>query len=71
MGGKYVTLRRIDKSVHPYDVDIGHYFSSGTLTSDAANHRCVPIYEVITLQDDADIVILVVPLLRADVRHIW
>ena len=62
--GKYVTLKRINKSVHPHEADTRLYFSSGTLTSHTANH-CVPIYEAIPLQDDADMVILVVPLLRA------
>jgi hypothetical protein len=62
--GKYVTLKRINKSVHPHEVNIGLYFSSGPLISHAANY-CVPICEVITLPDDADIVILVMPLLRA------
>ncbi|KAH0828134.1 hypothetical protein J3R83DRAFT_3809 [Lanmaoa asiatica] len=62
--GKYVTLKRVCKLVHPHEVDIGLYFSSGILASHSANH-CVPIYEVITLQDDANIIILVMPLLRA------
>ena len=64
--GKYVTLKRVNKSVHLHEVDIGLYFSSGilTVTSHAANH-CVLIYEVISLPDDTDIVILVIPLLRA------
>lgn len=62
--GKYVILKRINKAKHPYEVDIGLYFSSGTLASHAANH-CVPIYEVIPLQDDGDIVIMVMPLFRA------
>ena len=62
--GKYVTLKRVNKSLHPHEVDIGLYFSSGILTSHAANH-CVPIYEVISLPDDTDIVILVMPLLHA------
>ena len=62
--GKHVTLKRINKAIHPCEVDIGLYFSSGTLALHAANH-CVPIYEVITLQDDGDVVIMVMPLLRA------
>ena len=64
LDGKYVTLKRIDKPVHPHKADIGLYSSSGTLTSHTANH-CVPIYEVIPLQDGADVVILVMPLLCA------
>ena len=62
--GKYVTLKRVNRSVHPHEVDIGLYFSSGILTSHSANH-CVLIYEVISLPGDTDIVILVMPLLRA------
>lgn len=50
LDGKHVTLKHINKSVHPHEVDIGHYFSSGKLTSHSANH-CVPIYEVIPLQE--------------------
>ena len=50
------TLKRTNRSARPHEVDIGLYFSSGTLTSHAANH-CAPIYGVITLQANANIVI--------------
>ncbi|OCH88107.1 hypothetical protein OBBRIDRAFT_758768 [Obba rivulosa] len=61
--GKIVVLKKVSKSVHPYEAEIGQYFSTEPLASDPRNH-CVPIHE--TLQDptDADIVVLVMPLLR-------
>jgi len=61
--GRYVFLKVIKKSVHPYEADIGLFFSSETLASDPRNH-CVPIYEVLQLPDDDDKIILVMPLLR-------
>ncbi|KAF8838515.1 hypothetical protein BDN67DRAFT_971432 [Paxillus ammoniavirescens] len=60
--GRYVTLKRLSKSAHPHEVDIGLYFSSESLSSQPTNH-CVPIYEVLTL-DDNDTVLIVMPLLR-------
>ncbi|KIK89992.1 hypothetical protein PAXRUDRAFT_831730 [Paxillus rubicundulus Ve08.2h10] len=62
--GKFVTLKRINQAVHPYEVTIAQYFSSDTLASQAANH-CVPIYEAFTLDDANDVVVIVMPLLRA------
>lgn len=55
-------MKRIKKSEHPYEVDIGLYFSSGDLATQPANH-CVPFYDVLCL-DDQDTVIIVMPLLR-------
>ncbi|KIK71987.1 hypothetical protein PAXRUDRAFT_181501, partial [Paxillus rubicundulus Ve08.2h10] len=60
--GRFVTLKRINKSEHPYEVDIGLYFASESLSSQPANH-CVPFYEVLALDDD-DTLIIVMPLLR-------
>jgi len=61
--GKFVYLKLIKKSVHPFEADIGFFFSSETLASKPRNH-CVPIYEVLQLPDDDDKIILVMPLLR-------
>lgn len=61
--GKYVALKRVEKSVHPYEVNIGLYFSSKNLASHPENH-CVPFYEILAL-DDNETVIIVMPLLRA------
>ena len=61
--GRYVTLKRIKNSVHPYEVDIGLYFSSESLASHPENH-CVRFYEILSLDDD-ETVIIVMPLLRS------
>ncbi|OCH83830.1 hypothetical protein OBBRIDRAFT_892117 [Obba rivulosa] len=61
--GVTVVLKRIRPSQHPYEIDIGMYFSSELLKSDARNH-CVPIYEVLDVPDDPDLKLLVMPLLR-------
>lgn len=60
---KVVTLKRINRADHPYEVDIGLYFSSKTLTSLPANH-CIPIHDVLTLDGNENITIMVMPLLR-------
>ncbi|KAH7889063.1 hypothetical protein F5I97DRAFT_785413 [Phlebopus sp. FC_14] len=63
--GKYVALKRIKKSEHRYEVDIGLYFSSDEMVSEPANH-CAPFYEVLTVDDDDDgTVVIVMPLLRS------
>jgi hypothetical protein len=61
--GTYVTLKILKPSLHPYEVDIATALCSKQLASDPLNH-CVPIYEVIKVPDDNDMVILVMPLLR-------
>jgi len=58
-----VTLKKVSKSVHPYEAELGNFFSSDPLRSHPMNH-CVPIYEVMEDPLDDDIVILVMPLLR-------
>jgi len=62
--GAYVVLKIISQSLHPYEVEIGRFFSSEPLRSDPANH-CTPIYDVLSVPDDKDKVIVVMPLLRA------
>lgn len=62
--GEMVALKRVKKSVHPCEGEIGLYFSAAPLASDPRNH-CVPIYEVMDSPIDSDITILVMPFLRA------
>ncbi|KIJ60042.1 hypothetical protein HYDPIDRAFT_139776 [Hydnomerulius pinastri MD-312] len=62
--GTVVSLKRFKRKHHPHEVDIALYFSSETLASQAANH-CVPIWEVLAVEDVDDTVIIVMPLLRA------
>lgn len=61
--GTQVMLKIIKPSLHPHEVKIGTLFSSEPLVSDPKNH-CVPIYDVLTVPDIDDRVILVMPLLR-------
>ncbi|KAH0828801.1 hypothetical protein J3R83DRAFT_3249 [Lanmaoa asiatica] len=60
--GQYVTLKRIKRSDHQHEVDIGLYFSSESLATQPTNH-CVPFYDILSLEDQ-DTVIIVMPLLR-------
>ena len=62
--GKFMMLKRLKKSKHPYEVEISQFFSTESLASNPANH-CVPILEVLQIPDDEDMVILVMPLLRS------
>lgn len=61
--GKLVALKKIRKSVHPYEIEIGLFLSSPSLLRDSRNH-CVPTYDVLHTPDDDDIAIIVTPLLR-------
>ncbi|RDX54859.1 hypothetical protein OH76DRAFT_1478375 [Lentinus brumalis] len=61
--GEPVALKRVHRSVHPYEVDIGRYLCSPALSSDKRNH-CCPVLEVLQDPTDADIQIIVMPFLR-------
>ncbi|KAG1755326.1 hypothetical protein EDD22DRAFT_1044681 [Suillus occidentalis] len=61
--GARVLLKCIDVSRHPYEIEIGRYFSSSPLSQDPANH-CVPIYDILQVPTDNNLVIIVMPLLR-------
>jgi hypothetical protein len=61
--GTYVALKIVKASIHPYEIDIGAFFSSPSLAHNPRNH-CVPILEVLKVPDDDDMVIIVMPLLR-------
>ncbi|KAF8442132.1 hypothetical protein L210DRAFT_3477777 [Boletus edulis BED1] len=61
--GRVVTLKQVKRTDHPYEAEIGLYFSSEPLTSQPANH-CVSIYDVLSLNGDDDTALLVMPLLR-------
>ena len=60
---QYVFLKSIEKSLHPYEVEIGTFLSSPPLAGDSKNH-CVPIYDVFQDPLDEDTVIIAMPLLR-------
>jgi len=56
-------LKQIKPSRHPDEVDIGRMFSSEPLASDARNH-CIPIYDVLQVPNDDELILLVMPLLH-------
>ncbi|TFK53485.1 hypothetical protein OE88DRAFT_1626029 [Heliocybe sulcata] len=62
--GSLVVLKEIKKSRHPHEADIGLFFSAEPLASDPKNH-CVPILEVLQVPDDEDLIVFVMPFLRA------
>ncbi|KAG1885163.1 hypothetical protein F4604DRAFT_1648090 [Suillus subluteus] len=58
----YISLKVVDKSVHPHEVDIGQYFMMEHLASDPKNH-CVPFLDVLSVPNEEEKQILVMPLL--------
>ncbi|EPQ57114.1 hypothetical protein GLOTRDRAFT_137525 [Gloeophyllum trabeum ATCC 11539] len=61
--GALVTLKRVRKSRHPHEVEIGLFFMSEPLVSDPKNH-CVPILQVLQVPEDDDLSLIVMPYLR-------
>lgn len=57
--GLYVSLKVVDKSGHPHEVDIGQYFMVEHLVSDPRNH-CVPFLDVLSVPNEEEKQILVV-----------
>ncbi|KAL6303573.1 hypothetical protein BKA93DRAFT_787874 [Sparassis latifolia] len=60
---RVVTLKSISKSIHPYETTIAQNFSSQPHSGDPRNH-CVPVLEVLQDPQDADIDLIVMPMLR-------
>jgi hypothetical protein len=60
--GLYVSLKVTKKSEHPHETDIGLYFMEDELVSDPKNH-CVPFFKVLSVPDEDDKHIIVMPLL--------
>jgi hypothetical protein len=58
-----VSLKRVSKSRHPYEAEIAELFSSDPLAMDPQNH-CVPILQILAVPDDADLIVIIMPLLR-------
>ncbi|KAF9803611.1 hypothetical protein IEO21_09627 [Rhodonia placenta] len=61
--GSFVVFKPVSTKDHPHEVEIGRMLSAEPLASDPRNH-CVPIYDVLQLPDNAEKVLLVMPLLR-------
>lgn len=58
----YVVLKLVKKSDHPFELEIGRFFSSQPLAGTSGNH-CVPIDDVLHVPDDPETAIIVMPLL--------
>lgn len=61
--GVYVVLKRVNKQRHPAELEITTLLSSPLLSSDPRNH-CAPVLEVLSVPDEDDTHIMVLPLLR-------
>jgi hypothetical protein len=61
--GVRVLMKYVIKSEHLYEVEIATFFSSKDLASDPKNH-CIPVYDVLTVPDDPEGNIFVMPLVR-------
>jgi hypothetical protein len=53
----------IFKSEHPHEAEIGTFLSSEPLAFELGNH-CVPLFEILQVPDNEDILLLVMPYLR-------
>ncbi|OJA10332.1 hypothetical protein AZE42_07351 [Rhizopogon vesiculosus] len=60
--GSYVSLKVLKQSHYPHEVEIGQWFMSEQLVSHPRNH-CVPFLEVLSLPNDEDRQVIVMPLL--------
>ncbi|KAH9920119.1 uncharacterized protein B0H18DRAFT_1025159 [Fomitopsis serialis] len=64
LDGALVTLKMIEHSVHPYEVEIARMFCEEPMKSDPRNH-CVQILEVLQDPIEQDISIIIMPILKA------
>lgn len=53
--GELVALKKIRKSIHPHEVEIGRYLSSPPLSEDFRNH-CCPVYATLYPPENQDLV---------------
>ncbi|KAG2051565.1 hypothetical protein BDR06DRAFT_983513 [Suillus hirtellus] len=60
--GLYISLKVVNKLDHPHEVDIGQYFMMEHLVSNPKNH-CVPLLDVLSVPNEDEKQILVMPLL--------
>ena len=59
-----VALKMIFKEKHPYEAGIHKFLTSGALAHEPSN-RCIPLYDLLEVPDNEDMLILVMPFLRA------
>ncbi|KAH9920142.1 uncharacterized protein B0H18DRAFT_1025301 [Fomitopsis serialis] len=61
--GSVVSLKRIDTTVNPFELEIGQFLSSEVITSDPRS-RCVPLLDILTEPTEPTVSMIVMPLLR-------
>ena len=61
--GRTVVIKRVSRSIHPYEISIGRLLCSSHLSSSPRNH-CCPVLDVLDDPFDSDLQLLVMPLLR-------
>ncbi|KAI9067304.1 hypothetical protein FKP32DRAFT_1755210 [Trametes sanguinea] len=61
--GTIVILKLIEKSLHPYEIDIAQMFSAEPLASDPRNH-CIPIYDLLQSPTNNNVAFMVMLYLR-------
>lgn len=61
--GVHVILKRIQRSIHPHEIEIGRFLASEPLRKQRENH-CVEMFDVLQVPNETDEAILVLPLLR-------
>lgn len=61
--GTEVILKKVDKSLYPYEADIMSQLSSGALGSDRHNHSA-PLFALLGVPDSPNLILLVMPVLR-------
>jgi len=61
--GITVALKMIFKSEHPYESVIHQFLTSNALAAEPINH-CIPLYELLEVPDNEDMLLLVMPFLR-------
>ncbi|OSD07008.1 hypothetical protein PYCCODRAFT_1449738 [Trametes coccinea BRFM310] len=61
--GAIVVLKKVMVSRFPHEIEISRFLSSPALAKDPRNH-CVPVYDVLSVPDNDDLKLLVMPLLH-------
>ena len=61
--GKLIGLKKVSKSLNPFEAAIAQFLSSEPLSSDPDNH-CVPIYDILQVPEEEDHIIMVMPYLK-------
>lgn len=65
-----VALKQIRKEFNPHELEVVQYLTSESIRADPRNPT-VPIFEVLPVPDDPEVVLIVMPLLRPCNNPTW